>query len=159
MQIRKATLQDIPALKNLYQGTIMNVNSQHYNPAQVSAWAATGERTTSLEKKIKEQYFYVAVTANDTITGFASVEADGELDMMFVHKDFQGQGIATLLIQQIYNKAAALGLSSLTAYVSITAKPFFEKQGFRVVKMQEVQLGEVGLVNYEMVKELDKAES
>lgn len=152
MQIRKATRQDIPALKNLYQGTIMHVNSQHYNPAQVSAWAATGERITSLEKKIKEQYFYVAVTTDNTITGFASVERDGELDMMYVHKDFQGQGIATLLIQQIYDQAAALGLSTLTSYVSITAKPFFEKQGFQVVKMQEVMLGEVGLVNYEMVK-------
>lgn len=152
MQIRLATLQDIPSLKNLYQGTITHINSRHYNPEQISAWAATGERITSLENKIQEQYFYVAVTADNVITGFSSLENDGELDMMYVHKDYQGQGIARLLIQQIYTKAAELGVSTLTAYVSITARPFFEKQGFKVIATQQVQLGEVALTNYEMVK-------
>lgn len=152
MQIRLATLQDIPSLKSLYQGTITHINSQHYNPEQITAWAATGERITSLENKIKEQYFYVAITASGVITGFSSLEEDGELDMMYVHKDYQGQGIASLLIQQIYKKAAELGLSKLTAYVSITARPFFEKQGFKVMETQQVQLGEVTLTNYEMIK-------
>lgn len=150
MQIRRATLKDIPSLKNLYQGTITHINRQHYNPEQISAWAATGERITSLENKIKEQYFYVAVTADDLITGFASLEDDGELDMMYVHKDYQRQGIATLLITQIYKKAAELRLEKLTAYVSITARLFFEKQGFKVVKTQQVQLGGVALTNYQM---------
>lgn len=154
MQIRLATLQDIQSLKALYQGTITHINQQHYNPGQIAAWAATGERITSLENKIKEQYFYVAVTADDIITGFSSLETDGELDMMYVHKDYQGQGIASLLIQQIYEKASELGLSTLTAYVSITARPFFEKQGFKVIKTQQVPLGEVALTNYEMVKNI-----
>jgi putative acetyltransferase len=152
MQIRLATLQDIPSLKNLYQGTITHINKQHYNPEQIAAWAATAERISSLENKIKEQYFYVAVNTDDVIAGFSSLEADGELDMMYVHKDYQGLGIASLLIQQIYEKAAALGLAKLTAYVSITARPFFEKQGFIVVETQQVQLGDVSLTNYEMIK-------
>lgn len=155
MQIRMATLQDTGQLKNLYQGTITHINSRHYNPEQVRAWAARGERIASLENKIKQQYFYVAVTPEDTITGFASVETDGELDMMYVHKDFQGMGIATLLIQQIFEKARELGLPSLTSYVSITARPFFEKMGFKVVETRQVDLGEVSLTNYEMIKSLE----
>lgn len=155
MQIRMATLQDTGQLKNLYQGTITHINSRHYNPEQVRAWAARGERIASLENKIKQQYFYVAVNPEDTITGFASVEADGELDMMFVHKDFQGQGIATLLIEQIFEKAMELGLPSLTSYVSITARPFFEKMGFKVVETRQVDLGEVSLTNYKMTKSMD----
>lgn len=156
MQIRMATLQDTGELKNLYQGTITHINSRHYNPAQVRAWAARGERIASLENKINQQYFYVAVTPEDTITGFASVEADGELDMMFVHKDFQGMGIATLLIQRIFEKARELGLPSLTSYVSITARPFFEKMGFKVVETRQVDLGEVALTNYKMIKSLER---
>lgn len=155
MQIRMATLQDTGQLKNLYQGTITHINNRHYNPEQVRAWAARGERIASLENKIKQQYFYVAVNPEDTITGFASVEADGELDMMFVHKDFQGQGIATLLIEQIFEKAMELGLPSLTSYVSITARPFFEKMGFKVVETRQVDLGEVSLTNYKMTKSMD----
>ncbi|MBS0028905.1 GNAT family N-acetyltransferase [Chitinophaga sp. 22321] len=154
MQIRPATLQDIPQLKSLYQGTITHINRAHYNPEQIRAWAATGERITSLENKIKSQHFYAAVTTDEQITGFASLEDDGELDMMYVHKDYQRQGIAAMLIKQLYKKAAELGLKTLVAYVSITARPFFEKQGFKAVETQQVQLGEVMLENYKMVKDI-----
>ena len=158
MQIRRATLHDVPQLKSLYQGTITHINRAHYNPEQIRAWAATGERIASLENKIKAQHFYTAVTTDGQVTGFASLENDGELDMMYVHKDYQGQGIATLLITALYKKAAELGLKMLTAYVSITARPFFEKQGFRVVEAQQVQLGEVELENYKMVKDCDSCD-
>ncbi|PSL44843.1 putative acetyltransferase [Chitinophaga niastensis] len=154
MHLRTASLQDTEQLKTLYQGTITHINSRHYNAEQISAWAATGDKTTSLQKKINEQYFYVAETPDGLITGFASLENDGELDMMYVHKDFQGNGIATMLINGIFEKAVELGLQQLTAYVSITARPFFEKQGFVVVAEQEVMIGEVVLINYEMRKEL-----
>jgi putative acetyltransferase len=154
MHLRIATIEDTEQLKALYQGTIREINSRHYNPTQIIAWAATGEKIISLHKKINEQYFYVAETSDGHITGFASLENDGELDMMYVHKDFQGNGIAAMLINRIFEKAVELGLQELTAYVSITAKPFFEKQGFVVVAEQEIMIGEVALTNYEMKREL-----
>lgn len=154
MNIRKADVSDMPALRDLYQGTILTVNSKDYNPEQVAAWAGRGSRLSSLERRILTQHFYVAETPEKVITGFASLEDDGEFDMMFVHKDFQRQGIATLLTAAIIRQAQTLQLPSLTAYVSITAKPFFEKMGFRVVKAQTVDIDGVLLNNYEMIKNL-----
>ncbi|MBC9934286.1 GNAT family N-acetyltransferase [Chitinophaga qingshengii] len=154
MNIRKAQLSDMPALRDLYQGTILSVNSKDYNPEQVAAWAARGNRLDSLEKRINTQHFYVAETAENVITGFASLEDDGEFDMMFVHKDFQRQGVASLLVEQIIRKAQELQLPVLTAYVSITARPFFEKKGFTVVRAQTVDIDGVVLDNYEMIKHL-----
>ncbi|QJB32429.1 GNAT family N-acetyltransferase [Chitinophaga oryzae] len=154
MNIRKAALSDMPVLRDLYQGTIRTVNSKDYNPEQVAAWAGRGDRLSSLERRINTQHFYVAETPDKVITGFASLEDDGEFDMMFVHKDFQRQGVATLLTETIIRKAETLQLPSLTAYVSITAKPFFERMGFRVVKAQTVDIDGVLLNNYEMIKHL-----
>ncbi|NML40557.1 GNAT family N-acetyltransferase [Chitinophaga sp. G-6-1-13] len=154
MNIRKADVSDMLALRDLYQGAIRAVNSKDYDPEQVAAWAGRGDRLSSLEKRINTQYFYVAETPEKIITGFASLEDDGEFDMMFVHKDFQRQGVATLLAEQIIHKAQELKLPSLTAYVSITAKPFFERMGFSVVQAQTVDIDGVTLNNYEMIKNL-----
>lgn len=150
MNIRKADVSDILALRDLYEGTIRAVNSKDYSPEQVAAWAGRGSRLSSLEKRINTQHFYVAETPEKVIAGFASLEDDGEFDMMFVHKDFQRQGVATLLAEQIIRKAKELQLPSVTAYVSITAKPFFEKMGFSVMRAQTVDIDGVMLNNYEM---------
>ncbi|MBC9908827.1 GNAT family N-acetyltransferase [Chitinophaga varians] len=154
MHIRKADVSDIPALRDLFQSTIRAVNSKDYNPEQIAAWAGRGDRLSSLEKRINTQYFYVAETPEKIIAGFASLEEDGEFDMMFVHKDFQRQGVATLLAEQIIRKAKALALPSVTAYVSITAKPFFERMGFNVVQAQTVDIDGVTLNNYKMNLEI-----
>ncbi|NSL85413.1 GNAT family N-acetyltransferase [Chitinophaga sp. Mgbs1] len=154
MYIRKATVQDVAQLKSLYQGVIRAVNSRDYNEAQVAVWAARGERTESLIRRIHEQHFFVTETPDRIITGFASIDNTGELDMLFVHKDYQRRGIATLLMQQILAVARQLQLPTLTSYVSITAKPFFEKMGFRVITPQTMELDGVEISNFEMQKHL-----
>lgn len=150
MNLRKATISDMPELRDLYQQTIRTVNSQDYNAAQIAAWSGRGDRLSSLENKINTQHFFVAETPDKVITGFASLEDDGELDMMFVHKDYQRQGIATLLANHIIQTARELGIPVLTAYVSITARLFFEKIRFRVVREQSVNIDGVELTNYQM---------
>lgn len=41
----------------------------------------------------------------------------------------------------------------ITTHVSITAKPFFEKRGYQVVKMQQVERQGILLTNYIMRKQ------
>ena len=100
MKIREATVKDLKQLQELYVGTITTVNARDYTPEQIAEWASTATRTESLINKITTQYFYVA-EENYQITGFASLESSGHLDMMYVHKDFQNKGIATQLLNTI----------------------------------------------------------
>ncbi|RBL89605.1 GNAT family N-acetyltransferase [Chitinophaga flava] len=152
MNLRKATISDMPELRDLYQQTIRTVNSRDYNALQIAAWSGRGDRLSSLENKINTQHFFIAETPDKVITGLASLEDDGEFDMMFVHKDYQRQGIATLLANHIIQTAKELGIPLLTAYVSITARLFFEKIRFRVVQEQSVNIDGVELTNYQMVR-------
>lgn len=105
MQLRRATANDMEQLKALYFNTILAVNSKDYSDEQVKVWASTADRTENLLRRIREQYFYVAYNDEDIITGFASLENNGYLDMMYVHKDLQRMGIATLLINKIFSTA------------------------------------------------------
>ncbi|CAL1519296.1 GNAT family N-acetyltransferase [Chitinophaga sp. MM2321] len=158
MHIRKATINDIGQLRTLYRQTIQEINSRDYDATQIAAWAATADRISSLEKKITTQHFYVVVTPAEMVTGFASLEDTGELDMMFVHKDFQRQGIASMLVHKLFKIAVAQQIPVLTAYVSITAKPFFETMGFIPIEQQTVMIGETGLTNYAMQRVMEVVE-
>ncbi len=148
--IRKATEADILQLQELYFETITAINSRDYNLQQIRAWSSTADRTESLIKKIREQHFYVAENDDPIIIGFTSLTNSGYLDMMYVHKDFQNKGIAKVLLQKIMEKAKALQISTLETEASITAKPFFEKHGFKIIKEQIVFINEVGLTNFKM---------
>jgi len=52
----------------------------------------------------------------------------------------------------IEKEAVSCGINELTADVSITAKPFFEKKGYEVLKKQSVERKGVLLTNYRMRK-------
>ena len=88
------------------------------------------------------------------IAGFTDLEPDGHVDMMYVHPDFKGRGVATALMATVEEAAAAQKLGRLYTEASITAKPFFEKKGFRVIAPQIVHVRGQDLVNYRMEKSL-----
>lgn len=71
---------------------------------------------------------------------------------LFVHKDFCHQGIATSLYKYLEAYARERGAKRLTSEVSITAKPFFEKQGFQVDEEQKRKANQMRLTNYKMSK-------
>ena len=73
---------------------------------------------------------------------------------MFVHKEFQHQGVATSLYKHLEEYARERGAKRLTSEVSITAKPFFEKQGFQVDEEQKRKANQMCLTNYKMSKQL-----
>ena len=70
---------------------------------------------------------------------------------MFVHKDYQGQGIASAVCDE---PEKAVNTKTITTHASITAKPFFERKGYKVVKEQQAVRDGIALKNYLMEKKL-----
>ncbi len=152
--IRPATVSDIPALKELYQNTVLFVNRKDYSPEETADWASCGDNMPHWTELFAEQHYWVVENEKAVIVGFASINDAGYLHTMFVHRDFQRQGIATLLYQHIEQYTREKGVAAITSEVSITAKPFFEKQGFVVDKMQQRKANRLYLTNYKMSKKL-----
>ncbi|MFR3031966.1 MAG: GNAT family N-acetyltransferase, partial [Blautia sp.] len=71
------------------------------------------------------------------------------LDRLFVHKDYQRKGVATA----ICDKLEQMAQGDVVTHASITAKPFFEKRGYKVVKEQKVERQGITLTNFVMKKE------
>ncbi len=153
MNIRIAQLKDVDAIRQLFQETIESINQKDYNLAQIRIWAAGAQRIANWQKKIKEQYFVVA-EQGDIIIGFASIERSGYIDFMYIHKDYQNQGIATQLLNDLESKAASLSLTKVWANVSITARPFFKKRGFQITNISIKYLDSIEFENAVMQKSL-----
>ena len=84
--------------------------------------------------------------------GFSDLTGDGCLDMMFVHPEFQGLGIASLLLSRVEEQALKLGFKRIYTEASRTARPFFERKGFRVIARQTVEKRGQSLENFLMEK-------
>ncbi len=150
--IRPATISDIPELSELYKNTVLSVNRKDYTAKEVEDWASCGDDLAHLQELFDEQHFIAAENEKSQIVGFASINDTGYMHSLFVHKDFQHQGIATLLYGALEKYAIEKGAEKITSEVSITAKPFFEKQGFVVDEEQKRKANKLYLTNYKMSK-------
>ena len=88
------------------------------------------------------------------IIGMCSLQNNEYVDIMFVHQNFQRQGIANQLLESILKQAEILGTKHVYTDSSITAKLFFERKGFKAVRANQNIVGNQVLINYKMVKEL-----
>lgn len=147
MTIRKYKNADCEAVSFMFYDTIHTINSKDYNEKQLSAWADNSDSLTARRRNDLLAQFTLVAEINGKIVGFGSIDKSGCLDLLFVHKDYQKQGIATALCGELEKN-----YSLITTYSSITAKPFFEKRGYQVIKSHEVERFGVKLKNFKMIK-------
>ena len=69
---------------------------------------------------------------------------------LYVHADHQNQGVATAICDALEQTAPG----NITTHASITARPFFEKRGYKVIKEQLVERQGIFLTNFVMEKEM-----
>lgn len=96
MIIRKYVSTDCKQVADLFYETVHSVNAKDYTIEQLDAWADGSLDLEKWDKSFIENYTLVAVEDN-CIVGFGDIDRTGYLDMLFVHKDFQGQGIASAI--------------------------------------------------------------
>lgn len=88
------------------------------------------------------------------VVGFIELESDGHIDCLYTHKDYQRCGVARSLYLYLENEAKRKGINRLYVEASFLAKPFFEKQNFKLVKENVVLKNGVELTNFTMEKRI-----
>lgn len=151
--IRHGQSDDISELQKLFVATIASVCTDDYNAEQITVWAAGANNKEHWIDLTTNQYLLVAHNEK-SILGFCSLKDSKHIDMLYVHQDYQGEGIARSLYLAIENEAKRLQQTQLTSDVSKTALPFFEKMGFSVISPQTVIREGLALSNFTMKKEL-----
>ncbi|MFS8147750.1 GNAT family N-acetyltransferase [Rhizobium sp. BR 249] len=148
--IRPYTAGDADATIEIFLRSIREVSSKDYSPAQIEAWAKVEDPSLWAERRISRPAWIAEVDGRPA--GFSDLTEDGCLDMMFVHPEFQSVGVATHLLRRVEEEAFKLGFRRIYTEASRTARPFFERKGFRVLTGQIVEKRGQGLENFLMEK-------
>ena len=153
IEIRQATLEDIPEITSIFRDTIIHVNSKDYSEKQIKVWASGADDIEKWKERIKKFYFIVAEIEN-TIVGFAYLNNGNYFDGLFVHQDYQRQGIASKLLRIIESQVMMNGFEDIKSDVSITALPFFDNKYYEVISKQKKHFKGMVFENYKVVKAL-----
>ncbi len=132
MRIRLARDGDYVAIARLHRQTIRNVNSKDYTGDQIYAWSArtNAERFRSNAYKCKR---WVAIE-DDKIVGFCDHGFNCELWGLYIHKNYIGKGIGSRLLKVAEDSLKKHGCKRVTLKGTVTAKEFYKKQGYKVIK-------------------------
>ena len=149
MIFRKYAKTDCAELAELFYDTVHTVNAKDYTREQLDAWA-TGEINLEEWDESFQAHLTVVAEMDDQIVGFGDMEETGYLDRLYVHKDYQRRGVATAICDALEQNTKA---AEFITHASITARPFFEKRGYTVVREQQVERRGELLTNFVMRKE------
>ena len=153
MSIRRYESRDCNDIINLFYNTVHTINSKDYTKDELEAWAPKDLDLSLWDKSFLKNYTIVFILDN-TIVGFGDITEDGYLDRLYVHKDYQRRGIAKEIVDNLECYVEKLGANIITTEASITAKPFFEKMGYKIIKEQQVERRGQYLTNYIMQKRI-----
>lgn len=118
-----------------------------YTERQLKAWVPDEYKPDLWGNRIRGINPFVAFKGGVAV-GYADVQSNGYIDHFFVHGKHQNEGVGSALMAKIFEESKNLDL--LFSHVSVTAKSFFEKSGFVVIREQRVDIKGVELANYLM---------
>lgn len=151
MILRNYEHKDCDEIYKLFYDTVHSINAKDYSKNQLAVWAKKGIDSKIFCKSFIENYTII-VEENRKILGFGNVDDSGYLDMLYVHKDFQHKGIATMIVSKLETYTLQNNIQSIKTHASITVRPFFEKRGYIIIKEQQVIRDNIYLTNYIMEK-------
>lgn len=102
----------------------------------------------ALEQQVAEGHRFLLVSAGAGFVGYAAYQVPPEADSVKLHKLYvldtaRGQGAGVALIDEVKQRALALGRSRLLLNVNRlnAAVTFYRKLGFRILKEQDNNIG------------------
>lgn len=150
MKIRLAQDKDYAGIARLHRATVRSVNAKDYPQDIIEIWSmrSSAQRFRGNEDRCKR---WVAVEG-DKVIGFVDHSLDGELWGLYVHKDYIGEGIGSRLLGIAEDSIKKAGRKEIILKSTITARGFYQKHGYEVVKKFLHPMGDKKLEIYLMKK-------
>lgn len=150
--VRPAVITDVVAMQSLFRDTVLQICRRDYTAEEVADWVSCGDSLEHWKVLLSAHRYIVAQDRLGNIIGFSSMNAAGYLHTMFVHKDWQRKGIAALLLSEVEKMAHGYGVDRISVEASITARAFFEKHGYTVMREQKARANRLYMTNFVMMK-------
>ncbi len=149
--IRAYRESDLAAVTKLFTSSVHGLACEDYDAIQLSAWAPRAPDLNQWATRLAGLRTYVA-EVDMRLAGFISYERNGHIDLLFVSPRHARRGVASALYDEAETHLRSEGVSEVFTEASKTARPFFERHGFKVTEKQNIERHGVALRRYTMQK-------
>ena len=147
--VRNYQPQDSQELATIFKNAILAVDNSIYSPRQKQAWL--GNHSDEFWQSRFEQTKPLVAEIDSNPVGFIEFDSlTGEIGCFYVEPSCQNQGVGQALFDKVLEMAKSNAVKEIRVFASHIAKPFFEKQGFRVIQKNSVERERVMLDNWLM---------
>jgi putative acetyltransferase len=94
--LRPLLPDDVPVLAAIFASSIEELTGDDYSEAQQQAWASAVDDEEAFGARLAGQLTLVATLQNAAV-GFASLKGADYIDLLYVHPNAVGQGVASAL--------------------------------------------------------------
>jgi putative acetyltransferase len=144
---------DTPVLAAIFAAAIQELTGDDYDETQQEAWASAADDEEEFGKKLASELTLIASLKNAPV-GFASLKGKDHIDMLYVHPNAAGQGVASALLDALEKLAGARGAEKLAVDASDNAQEFFRKRGYVAQQRNTITINGEWLANTTMQKAL-----
>ena len=147
MIIRPIKSSDYEKVEQLIKDAILETNAKDYSKEVIDFMLKVDPfrpRDTANER----EYF---VATDEGICGIIGLK-DNEVKTLFVDPKYQGRGVGSSLLSYIESIVLDRGYSISKVYSSVSAKSFYGKHGYVVIREDSSEAGEGTMLRYYMEK-------
>lgn len=144
---------DAPLLIDIFRDSVEVLAQDEYDEDQRSAWASAADDEQAFAERLGKALTIIA-TVDGEPAGFASLQGNDKIDMLYVDPSAARQGVGTALADALEKLGGARGAKRITADVSDTARPFFEKRGYVAQTRNTIEMNGEWLANTTMIRQL-----
>lgn len=149
MELHEYTKDDAEGTRSVFTRAVNITAARDYDPQQVQAWVCAADDPVTWHEARLSANTCVAVV-DGQVVGFIDVDDTGYIDMLFVEPTWVRFGIATALLGWAKQRAKEVGAERMSTHASVTARPFFEAQGFISTEEHHPVVRGVRFTNYLM---------
>jgi len=164
ISFKKAGIEDIALIRELSLKIWPQTYSAILTPVQMDYMLEMMYSPSSLnEQMVQKQHIFIIAYHNEEAAGFASYShtdasagSHYRLHKIYVLPSMQGTGLGKKMIEHIISIIIPLGAVSLELNVNRhnKAKGFYEKQGFSIVREEDIDIGNGYFMNDYIMKKI-----
>jgi ribosomal protein S18 acetylase RimI-like enzyme len=128
--IRYATAADAEAVHEIVLQALRETNARDYPSSVIDRLVLT--LPDKVASNLETWCAFVAIV-NGQVVGTGSLNGQ-TVSSVYVHPDHQRRGIATKLMDAVENAANAQSQRTLSVQSSVTAKAFYARRGFKIIR-------------------------
>lgn len=151
MKIRLARDEDFASIARLRRQTIRNINAKDYSEDIIRVWSGSRGSAQGFRNSAHKCKRWVAVD-DGKVVGFCDHGFKCELWGLYVHKDYIGKGVGSRLLKTAEESMKKQGCDVVKLKSTITAKEFYLKNGYSIVRKTLHKIADVKVLAYIMAK-------